>query len=205
MICLLVLGRSTAPPRKAPPEDVPASPAAHPQNTRAASVHPAGQATPATRPVPAATNGLAQDLRSPLPFSQTIAHRQNPASITCLATGRRRSPRSALSHRPKQPYQKPRRVGDLAHPRVGTSAQPRTSHGIADHEWSCWPLHKNAMAELAHIGMCGNWIGPGSTIECLLSAGAGPAVSAGPPGRAGHHGRRPLSVARGCPVPAWPR
>jgi hypothetical protein len=43
--------------------------------------------------------------------------------------------------------------------------------------------------------MCGNWIGPGSTIECLLSAGAGPAVSAGPPGRAGYHGRRPLSVA----------
>src|SRR6266851_10475742 len=37
----------------------------------------------------------------------------------------------------------------------GTSAQPRTSHGIADHEWRCWPLHKNAMPELAHIGMCG--------------------------------------------------
>jgi hypothetical protein len=35
----------------------------------------------------------------------------------------------------------------------GTSAQPRTSHGIADHEWRCWPLHKNAMAELAHIGI----------------------------------------------------
>jgi hypothetical protein len=34
----------------------------------------------------------------------------------------------------------------------GTSAQPRTSHGIADHEWRCWPLHKNAMPELAHIG-----------------------------------------------------
>src|SRR5580693_3316057 len=32
----------------------------------------------------------------------------------------------------------------------GTSAQPRTSHGIADHEWRCWPLHKNAMPELAH-------------------------------------------------------
>jgi hypothetical protein len=63
-----------------------------PQNTRAASLHPAGQATPATWPVPAATDGLAQDLRSPLLFSQTIAHRQNPASITCLATGRRRSP-----------------------------------------------------------------------------------------------------------------
>jgi hypothetical protein len=49
---------------------------------------------------------------------------------------------------------------------MGTSAQPRTSHGIADHEWRCWPLHKNAMAELAHIGMCGNrmsrdrYIGP---------------------------------------------
>jgi hypothetical protein len=39
--------------------------------------------------------------------------------------------------------------------RPSTSAQPRTSHGIADHEWRCWPLHKNAMAELAHIGMCG--------------------------------------------------
>jgi hypothetical protein len=37
----------------------------------------------------------------------------------------------------------------------GTSAQPRTSHGIADHEWRCWPLHKNAMPELAHIGMSG--------------------------------------------------
>ena len=35
----------------------------------------------------------------------------------------------------------------------GTSAQPRTSHGIADHEWRCWPLHKNAMPELAHIGI----------------------------------------------------
>jgi len=44
-----------------------------------------------------------------------------------------------------------------AHPRVGTSAQPRTSHGIADHKWRCWPLHKNAMAELAHIGRFGRW------------------------------------------------
>lgn len=39
----------------------------------------------------------------------------------------------------------------------GTSAQPRTSHGIADHEWRCWPLHKNAMPELAHIGMSAGW------------------------------------------------
>jgi hypothetical protein len=54
---------------------------------------------------------------------------------------------------------------------------------------------KYALAQRPLFGMCGNWIGPGSTIECLLSAGAGPAVSDGPPGRAGHHGRRPISVA----------
>jgi hypothetical protein len=30
-----------------------------------------------------------------------------------------------------------------------------TSHGIADHEWRCWPLYKNAMPELAHIGRIG--------------------------------------------------
>ena len=47
--------------------------------------------------------------------------------------------------------------GDLAHRRVGTSAQPRTSHGIADREWRCRPPHKNAMAALAHIG---------SRVEC---------------------------------------
>jgi hypothetical protein len=48
-------------------------------------------------------------------------------------------------------------VGDLATQRVGTSAQPRASHRIADHEWRCWPLHKNAVAELAHIGRVGRW------------------------------------------------
>jgi hypothetical protein len=37
----------------------------------------------------------------------------------------------------------------------GASAQPRTSHGIADHEWRCWPLHKNVMPELPHIGRSG--------------------------------------------------
>ena len=47
--------------------------------------------------------------------------------------------------------------GDLAHRRVGTSAQPRTSHGIADREWRCRPPHKNAIAALAHIG---------SRVEC---------------------------------------
>ena len=45
--------------------------------------------------------------------------------------------------------------GDLAHPRLRSRAQPHTSHGIADHGWKCWPLHKNAMPELAHIGRIG--------------------------------------------------
>jgi hypothetical protein len=36
--------------------------------------------------------------------------------------------------------------------RVGTSAQPRVSHCIADHEWRCRALHKHAQTELAHIG-----------------------------------------------------
>jgi hypothetical protein len=56
-----------------------------------------------------------------------------------------------LIHRAR-PTSITRRVGDLAHPRVSTSAHPRTFHGVAGHEWRCWPLHKNAMAELAHIG-----------------------------------------------------
>ena len=66
--------------------------------------------------------------------------------------------RSGTSARYAPPLQLKRHAqifGDLAHPRVGTSAQPRTSHGIADHEWRYWPLHENAMPELAHIGMCG--------------------------------------------------
>ena len=33
----------------------------------------------------------------------------------------------------------------LAHPRAGTSA--RHVPVIADHEWRCWPPHKNAMAD----------------------------------------------------------
>ena len=48
----------------------------------------------------------------------------------------------------------------------GTSAQPRTSHGIADHEWRCWPLHKNAMPELAHIDR--EMIGRRSPWMCLV-------------------------------------
>ena len=73
------------------------------------------------------------------------------------------TPTSVRIQRQNWPYRAPgraelvihtqRRLDDLAHMRVGTSAQPRTSHGIADHEWRCWPLHKNAMAELAHIGI----------------------------------------------------
>jgi hypothetical protein len=59
---------------------------------------------------------------------------------------------------PGQPSWRLSLFGDLAQPRVGASAQPRTSHGIADHEWRCWPLHKNAMAELAHIGMSGQLV-----------------------------------------------
>jgi hypothetical protein len=46
-------------------------------------------------------------------------------------------------------------------------------------------------------------IGPGSTIECLLSAWAGPAVSArtrGSPWPAAY-----VRGTRGCPVPAWSR
>lgn len=48
-----------------------------------------------------------------------------------------------------------RRFGNWPTRGWGTSAQPHTSHSIADHEWRCWPLHKNAMAELAHIGNSG--------------------------------------------------
>ena len=51
--------------------------------------------------------------------------------------------------------------------------------------------------------MCGNWIGPRSTIECLLSAGGGPAVSAGT--RGSPWPAAYVGGTRDCPVPAWPR
>jgi hypothetical protein len=35
---------------------------------------------------------------------------------------------------------------------VDTSTQLHVSHCIADNEWRCWPLHKDAGTELAHIG-----------------------------------------------------
>ena len=54
--------------------------------------------------------------------------------------------------------------------------------------------------------MCGNWIGPGSTIQCLLSAGG---RSRGVRWAAGTRGSpwpaAYVGGARGCPVPAWPR
>jgi len=43
--------------------------------------------------------------------------------------------------------------GDLAHPGGWVLVLSYVSHCIADHEWRCCPLHKDAQRQLAHIGM----------------------------------------------------
>ena len=81
--------------------------------------------------------------------------------------------------------------------RVRQSSSPSSLDGI------CQGVHEYALGQRPLFGMCGNWIGPGSIIECLLSAGAGPAVSAGT--RGSPWPAAYVRGARGCPVPAWSR